>query len=146
MTKKLYDFVKQPSVLHTVITFLVSFLTTISICITGYTHYIEKNIIGDRQLNQNKNQIDQLKNEVKDIDKEINELLIKSNELQNYHHTIDLKISSLQNSISNTVDYQNVLRIEVKSLAENKMDKIYFWHIMNNLLIRVRFLERNPSS
>ena len=146
MDKKFIKLLKPSSIIQTIITFIVSFATTVGFCITCYTHYIEKNIISARQLDQNKVLIEALQVDVHELSLNHNKLLLEINELRNYHHTLDLKISSINSHIKNIIDYQNILRKEVKSIAENKLNIDEFWHIENTILIRLRVLEKIDMS
>lgn len=116
-------------------------ISTIIICSVGYYHYIEKNVLGDKQLAQLTLEVEELQKHAKKTDEFHQNSLLNDEKLESEIHTLDLKFMTLSNKLSNTISYQSVLRTEVKALAENKLNTVDFWRLMNNLFTRIRYLE-----
>jgi len=137
------NFVTHKTFIHFIITLTTSLITTLSICITGYTHYIEKNIINDKSIEGAQAEIRAINQQIETLKDEHNKFLLMDEKLDSANHAIDLRLSSLKGNVQNISDYQQILRTEVKEVAENKLNVTDFWRIMNNVFIRLRHLENH---
>ena len=140
------NFVTHKAFINFIITLTTSLITTLSICITGYTHYIEKNIINDKSIESAQAEIRAINTQIEVLKDEHNKFLLMDEKLSNANHTIDLKLSSLKNNVQNISDYQQILRTEVKEIAENKLNTVDFWRLDDKIFIRLRWLEENIRS
>jgi hypothetical protein len=95
------------------------------------THQIDDNTAAIKLLNVKK----------MDEAKKLHEFDLELERLDSKNHEFELKLSSLHTTMNNTINYQQVLRTEVKNNAEEKISIKYFWSIVNNVLIRLRWLE-----
>ena len=134
LPKKLTPFNKI--LVNGLLTFVISIITTISFSVSGFYHYIEKKTLQDQVRAQNREDIQQIKKELLEQQKRLNSFELK-------YETESLKLNTVKAHLLNTINYQQILRVEVKAVAENKLDKVDFWRILN--LAHFNSLQRNRS-
>lgn len=141
MREKIKDIVTSA---HFIIA-LVLFLMTISgnfIMLTKW-HRMESGneALKTHQIDDNTAAIKLLNVKKMDETKKLQEFDLELERLDSKNHEFELKLSNLHTTMNNTINYQQVLRTEVKDNAEKKVSIKYFWSIINNVLIRLRWLE-----
>jgi len=124
---------------------IILMTTNFFVFMEWYKNYIKINTIKGQLIEQNFNNIKLIRNDLEKIQSAMQALIIEKEHLESENHEFDLKLASLNNRLKNTTDSQEVIRKEVQNNMESKISIIDFWRLMNNILIRIRWLENQHS-
>lgn len=145
MEKFLKKFLKSKTLIQIFITMFLTLSANFYVGMEQFKKYIKENTLKSQQFQQNTQSIKNIDVKIDELKKNIENLSFKIDHLRVMYHEYDIKLSDLNEKLKNTIDYQQVLRKEVKQNAQQKINIQTYWRNMNNVLIRVRWLEENKK-